>query len=72
MRQLQCDIPAPTKGMLPLDSVTGSVIRTLTVSVTLAAVDRVTVSCAVCYMISHLSVAVKLVRDVSTKAYVVV
>ena len=39
MRQLQCDIPAPTKAMLPLDSVTGSVIRTLTASVTLAAVD---------------------------------
>ena len=37
--QLQCDIPAPTEAMLLL--VAGSVICTLTVSVTLAAVDRV-------------------------------
>ena len=41
MRQLECDIPAPTEATLLLDSVAGSVICTLTVSVMLAAVDRV-------------------------------
>ena len=39
--QLKCDIPVPTEAMLLLDSVAGSVICTLTVSVTLAAVDCV-------------------------------
>ena len=42
--QLQCDIPAPTEAMLLL--VAGSVICTLTVSVTLAAVDIQTESTA--------------------------
>ena len=53
VRQLQCDIPAPTKAMLHLDSVTGSVICTLTVSVTLAAVDRVTVCRLLCDLSSE-------------------
>ena len=68
MRQLECDIPASTEAMLLLDSLTSRVICTLTVSVTLAAVDRVTVSRLLC----DLKVAVKLVRDMWTQAYVVV